>query len=300
MESNGFSSIFDHLSWRPATDLSRFGRNNAAFRRVRDVTVSWASSLGSWILPTQSFVIFVASWNLKDALKMDFLLRSISITDNDFHVVHLDDQGRLRQRGFPHSSPPGTVGSVVPDQHVITFHDLLADPPSIREVGSLHGLVSLQLQDLSPDLAVGPEDLLHHVLDGLGLADRRPMEFALQGCLHRPSSIDIPRRVPMGTGRVVDHVLDAREQLRNFIGVALHDVHDKDPEQLLDFLVLTFDKALLHRSPGGPELLSNAENGRILFHQVVLELRPLIASDYARNGPRPEHTASECPPSFRR
>jgi len=44
----------------------------------------------------------------------------------------------------------------------------------------------------------------------------------------------------MGSGRIVDHILDAREELRDLIRKALHDVHDQDPEQLLNLLMLTF------------------------------------------------------------
>ena len=55
--------------------------------------------------------------------------------------------------------------------------------------------------------------------------------------------------------RVVDHVLDAGDELADFVGEALHDVLDENPKEFLDFFVLVLDKPLFHGSPRDSELL---------------------------------------------
>ena len=84
----------------------------------------------------------------------------------------------------------------------------------------------------------------------------------------------------MGARSVIDHVLDAREKLRDLIREALHNVHDQDPEQLLIFLVLSFHEPLFHRPPCRSELLAYPKNSSVLFHDSVLELWSLVTAHH--------------------
>ena len=118
-------------------------------------------------------MVVVTSWHKDNILQVYIAYGSVRKFYLELVVIHARNDGGLRQRGLTHRSPPRFAGSAIAQKNSIAYFNLLAHPPSVGEVRSLHGPLPLRVQDSVPDLLVGLEQ------DSRSLAER----FELLDCL---------------------------------------------------------------------------------------------------------------------
>ena len=83
----------------------------------------------------------------------------------------------------------------------------------------------------------------------------------------------------MGAGCVVDHKLDHILKLTALVRQTLHDVLNEHTHNFLRFVMSPFDQALFHGPPWGTETATQADQGGVLKHERILQLRATIAAE---------------------